>query len=101
MDSVPAWEADTCLSFGCFIRDCIEIDPTADYGLTGDQLYGVYVSWCHLRLQTPQPCDSFWDALWVLLPRGERGAHDPACWPGLRMTGPAAVDYILASRPAL
>jgi hypothetical protein len=61
--------------------------------LRKDQLYGLYISWCLLRDAAPHPASGFWAAL-----KAQR-IH-----PGrsrLRMAGPAATDYILASYPAL
>ena len=84
-----------------FLRDCITADYSADYGLTNDEMYGLYVSWCVLQLQTPQPSEPFWHAMSALPPCAHRRNHDGTFWPGLRMTGPAAVDYILTSRPLL
>jgi len=82
-----------------FIRDCIA-DTTADHGLTEDQLYGVYLSWCGLQRQPPTPCESFWTAIAQGLQARGTNSHGNI-WPGLRMTGPAALDYILSSRPSL
>lgn len=58
-----------------------------------DQLYGLYISWCLLQDAAPHPVSGFWAAL---------KAH--RITPGrskLRMAGPAATDYILATYPAL
>lgn len=61
--------------------------------LRKDQLYGLYISWCLLHNAAPHPVTGFWAAL---------KAH--RITPGrsrLRMAGPAATDYILATYPAL
>ncbi|MDN4644371.1 hypothetical protein [Arthrobacter sp. PsM3] len=61
--------------------------------LRKDQLYGLYISWCLLHDDAPHPFSGFWAAL-----RAHR------INPGrsrLRMAGPAATDYILATYPAL
>jgi hypothetical protein len=84
-----------------FIQDCIAVDGGDDHGLTDDEMYGLFLSWCHLQGQSPTSCKSF---------RAAMSAHGfyARCRfdrryirPGLRMTGPAAVDYILANRPSL
>ncbi|MGN8132743.1 hypothetical protein [Arthrobacter sp. RC1.1 241] len=84
-----------------FVHECIAADAVDDHILSEDQFYGVYLSWCALQSQMPGPCESFWAAMSQLGIR-ERGANDDRCIrPGLRMTGPAALDYILASQPSL
>lgn len=84
-----------------FIKDCIAVDPADDHGLTEDEMYGVYLSWCALHRRTPKPCKSFWTAMSELgLPEQYENNHRHTR-PGLRMTGPAALDYILTSRPSL
>lgn len=83
-----------------FVQDCIAADTLNDHMVTEDQLFGVYLSWCALLGQAPGPCEPFWAAmsrLGVHERRGD-GRHMRA---GLRMTGPASLDYILASRPSL
>lgn len=83
-----------------FIQDCIAADTARDQGLTEDQLYGVYLSWCHLGQRPAASYESFQSAMSKL---GLSRRQDNHCyiWPKLRMTGPAAVDYILASQPSL
>lgn len=84
-----------------FVQDCIAADTLDDHRLTEDQLYGVYLSWCTLQAQTPGPCKSFWAAMSRLGVHERHGIAHRYIRPGLRMTGPAALDYILASRPSL
>ena len=83
-----------------FVQDCIAADTLDDHMVTEDQLFGVYLSWCTLLGQDPGPSESFWAAMSRLAVHEQRGdgRHMRA---GLRMTGPAALDYILASRPSL
>ncbi|MFC0458669.1 hypothetical protein ACFFGR_19325 [Arthrobacter liuii] len=84
-----------------FVQESIAADTVDDHILTEDQFYGVYLSWCALQAQAPGACASFWAAM---SQQGihERGANDHGrLRPGLRMIGPAAVDYILASQPSL
>ncbi|WP_427172272.1 hypothetical protein [Arthrobacter sp. 92] len=69
--------------------------PAADghSSLRKDQLYGLYTSWCLLNQSSPEPGSIFWTAMRNLRIRPSTN--------GLRMTGPAAADYILASYPDL
>ncbi len=83
-----------------FIHDCIAADTFDDHELTEDQIYGVYLSWWWLDGQPPGPCESFWATMSRLGVHERRGSHHYIV-PGLRMTGPAALDYILASRTSL
>jgi hypothetical protein len=64
-------------------------------------MYGVYISWCALRLQSPEPCRAFRAGVSDLGLPERRRINRRYIRPGLRMTGPAAVDYILARRPSL
>lgn len=91
----------TTSKYTCFLADCITHVPDKDSGLTEDEMYGVYVSWCFLHLLSPGASGPFWTAM------AQRG-HDQRrldagryIKPGLGMRGPAAVDYILASQPSL
>jgi hypothetical protein len=84
-----------------FVQECIAADTPDDHMLTEDQLFGVYLSWCALFGQTPGPCESFWAAMSRLGIHERRGNDQRYLRPGLRMTGPAALDYILASQPSL
>ena len=61
--------------------------------LRKDQLYGLYISWCLLHNAAPDPVSGFWAALRAHCIKPGRSR--------LRMAGPAATDYILASYPAL
>ena len=89
----------TSRDFTCFITDCIAADAAGDPGLTEDEMYGVYISWCGLRSLRPEPCGEFWAAMSGLGLSERRRVNRRYVRPGLRMTGPAAVDYILSSRP--
>ena len=84
-----------------FVQECIAADTLDDHMLTEDQVFGVYLSWCALLAQTPGPCDSFWAAMSRLGVHEGRGNGRRYMRRGLRMTGPAALDYILASQPSL
>lgn len=90
------------LDYTSFVQDCIAADTSGDHRVTEDALYGLYLSWCFLNRQQPAPCTSFWAAMSKMGVVNERkGAPGRYLRPGLRMTGPAAVDYILASQPGL
>jgi len=84
-----------------FVQDCIAADGADDHGLTEDQMYGLYLSWCMLQGQQPAPCESFQAAMSNLGLRARRHTNHRYIRPGLRMTGPAAIDYILATRSSL
>lgn len=58
-----------------------------------DRLYGLYLSWCNVHGITPRPERAFWLGMKT---RGHSGNNK-----GLRMRGPAALDYFLTSRSAL
>ncbi len=84
-----------------FLAECIIVDPEADPGLNEDEMYGVFVSWCFLNRFNPAASRVFWAEM------AKNGHHQRRLEAGryfragLRMTGPAAVDYILSSRPCL
>jgi hypothetical protein len=78
--------------FNQFLTEATYEDPLETSStLSGDALYGLYTSWCNLSQEAPQPEHVFWDAMANLV----NPAHQ------LRMTGPAAADYILTSYPAV
>jgi hypothetical protein len=83
------------------MSDCIAADVEGDRGLTEDEMYGVYISWCVLHYLRPQPCEEFWAAMSDLGLDERRRIDSSYFRPGLRMTGRAAVDFILSSRPSL
>lgn len=76
-----------------FLDEATTLDPDAENALGRSCLYGLYLSWCFLGDALPRTERSFWAAM-----KENRVRPDRA---GLRMKGPAAVDYILASSPAL
>ncbi|MBB6402871.1 hypothetical protein [Arthrobacter sp. AZCC_0090] len=79
--------------FERFLAEATTPDPDATHILGQDQLYGLYLSWCLLGNSAPASESEFRAAL------KEHRIRVPA--PGLRGTGPAATDYILATYPAL
>ncbi len=84
-----------------FIADCIAVDAGEDCGLTDDELYGVYISWCAMQGHSIDPCKAFWAAMTDLGFHRRRRVNRRYVRPGLRMKGPAAVDYIIASQVSL
>lgn len=90
-----------CSDYARFVEDCIALDEADDYGLTDDEMYGLYLSWCHLQQQSPSSSRTFWTAMGAYGLTARRRVNRSNIHPGLRMTGPAALDYILANRPSL
>jgi hypothetical protein len=91
----------TTTDYTRFLTACVCADPDLEEGLADDELYGLYISWCILQCERPEPSTAFWTAMRGLGIREHRRASRGFVRPGLRMTGPAAVDYILARRPVL
>lgn len=86
-------------NYSRFLSECIVQAPDRQPGLLEDEVYGVYVSWCLLNRKHPSSESALSAALEQLghiKPAGVRGRYA-----GLAVTGPAAVDYILASQPSL
>ncbi|UKA63454.1 hypothetical protein [Arthrobacter sp. FW306-04-A] len=79
-----------------FLQDCIIHDEAIDSGLDADVFYGLYVSWCCLNRKVPLPDHAFSTALRIAGLRPEKHGKSRR-FVGLRMTGPAATDYILNS----
>ncbi|MDQ0768030.1 hypothetical protein QF031_000779 [Pseudarthrobacter defluvii] len=77
--------------FAQFLHEATCPDHESGRTLDDDSLYGLYTSWCSLSQQEPQPEHLFWDAMSQRVRPGQ----------SLRMTGPAAADYILCSYRAL
>ncbi|WP_104175279.1 hypothetical protein [Arthrobacter sp. Y81] len=83
----------TSTHFERFLVEAVTTDRESESGLTADELYGLYTSWCLINLLQPEPPRELWEAL-----RAQR--IDPGN-NNLAMTGAAATDYILASAPDL
>ena len=77
--------------FDHFLQEATYRDPESESTLDGDSFYGLYTSWCSISSSTPRTEHSFWAAM--------RTRVDPR--QGIRMTGPAAANYILTSYPTL
>lgn len=73
-----------------FVNESIARNQDAD-GLSQEELYGLYLSWCGLRGATPVPARSFRAGLRAVNINPTRGG----LYTGLAMTGPAACDYIV------
>ena len=76
-----------------FLQEATASDPASDHGLGRACPSGLYTSWGFLSQTAPRPEDAFWAAM------KEKQIHPKRN--GLRMKGPAAADYILASYPGL
>ncbi|ABK04553.1 hypothetical protein Arth_3175 [Arthrobacter sp. FB24] len=76
-----------------FLSEATAPDQDGDASLRKDQLYGLYTSWCMLNQCIPAAAGEFWSEMKTRRIRSTDSR--------LRMTGAAAADYILATRPAL
>jgi len=74
-----------------FLSDALQDRPGSERGLSPDELYGLYTSWCLMNEAIIESPDTLWAALrtWGIDPARNH----------LAMKGPAAVDYIIASAP--
>jgi hypothetical protein len=79
--------------FDRFVAECLATERNAENGLSEDELYGLYTSWCLLDQVTPERPAGLWAALKEhrIEPRKNT----------VGMTGPAAADYIMSSEPDL
>ncbi|WP_258804226.1 hypothetical protein [Pseudarthrobacter sp. NS4] len=79
--------------FEVFLAQAIDEERHKEDGLSPDELYGLYTSWCLLNREEAQAPEALWEAL---------KAH--RIKPGhnhVGMKGPAAANYIIASAPDL
>ncbi|MFC4395322.1 hypothetical protein [Arthrobacter sedimenti] len=79
--------------FQQFLHEATTSEPSSDRPLGPDCLYGLYVSWAALHGLTPKPDQAFRAGM-LRCGVDVRNSR-------LRMTGPAAADYILSSYPAV
>jgi hypothetical protein len=77
--------------FDQFLHEATCPAQESEKALDQDSFYGLYTSWCLLAETTPQAEPTLWAAIEQRVAPGAR----------LRVTGPAAADYILASYPAV
>ena len=79
--------------FEDFLAEAISSDPGSEHGLSEENIFGLYTSWCALSGCPAESEEALWDAMAL---RGiDLGKNN------LAMTGPAAADYILSSAPDL
>lgn len=78
--------------FDKFLQEATYLDQASEKTLDRDHLYGLYTSWCFINQQELSSEDGFWAAM------SQRINPDLN---KLRMKGPAATDYIMASYPGL
>jgi len=78
--------------FDLFLNEATYSDHASGFTLDRDRLYGLYTSWCMINQQRLGSESTFWSAMKHRINPGHNG---------LRMKGPAAADYILASYPGL
>ena len=74
-----------------FLTECVAADPGGD-GLSVEELYGLYLSWCGLEGFAPVGGRAFRAGLRAANVRIE---HRGRRCPDLRMTGPVACDYLI------
>jgi hypothetical protein len=89
------------LQYSRFLSECMTHDPDRPTGLLGEEMYGVYISWCLLHGEAPASGTAFWAAMKRQGCGGRQRHAGRYVFPGLAMTGPAAVDYILSPCCAL
>ncbi|TLM75334.1 hypothetical protein [Pseudarthrobacter sp. NamB4] len=77
--------------FDQFLSEATYCDQESESTLDGNCFYGLYTSWCCLAGKLPRSEQAFWAAMRQRVSPGQ-------C---LKMKGPAAADYILASYHAL
>jgi hypothetical protein len=75
-----------------FLDACVTRTPGGS-GLSAEELYGLYLSWCALEGSSPVRCKAFRAGLRAA---GIRFVHHGGQCPELTMTGPAASDYLLS-----
>jgi hypothetical protein len=74
-----------------FLEECVARDRDGS-GLSVEELYGLYLSWCALGSGSPVRYREFRAGLRAA---GIRPTHRGGPCPGLTMAGPAACDYLV------
>ena len=74
-----------------FLNECVAPDPDGD-GLSMEEMYGLYLSWCGLEGLKPVRGRAFRAGLRAA---NIRPSHRGSRCPGLMMAGPAACDYLV------
>ncbi|MDQ0691200.1 hypothetical protein QF047_002160 [Arthrobacter sp. W4I7] len=88
-------------NYSRFLSESITRVPGKQPGLREDEIYGVYLSWCLLNAEKPGSIKSLLAAMRQEGHTPEHHSGGRNHWPELSVTGPAVVDYILASQPSL
>ena len=78
--------------FDQFLQEATYFDQASESTLDRDRFFGLYMSWCFINQQAPGAESRFWSAMKERMPKGRKG---------VRMTGPAAADYIVTTFPEL
>jgi hypothetical protein len=76
-----------------FLQEATTQDRACDRALGRNRLYGLNTNWCFQSQAAPAQEADFWTVMRKKRIRPQRI--------GLRMKGPAAADFILASYPGL
>ncbi len=88
----------TDTQIGVFLRECVIYEEDSEQGLDLEALYGLYISWCVLGNKVPIPESAFRTS--VRLNGVKHNKREGIrYYPGLRMIGDAARDYVLNSVP--
>lgn len=83
-----------------FFFHCVRDDDDPGVGMNPDDLYGLYLTWCSqdgLDAWSSQRFTSALDEGEVL--KGRTGCH--SVYPGLMMTGPIAIQFIIETQRTL
>lgn len=83
---------------GAFLRECVVYEEDSEEGLDLEALYGLYISWCVLGAKVPVPDSAFRTSVRLSGVKHEK-RNGNRYYPGLRMVGDAARDYVLNSVP--
>ncbi|HKU35515.1 MAG TPA: hypothetical protein VJP90_08195 [Paenarthrobacter sp.] len=89
----------TDTQIGAFLRECVVYEEDSEEGLDLEALYGLYISWCVLGSKVPIPDSAFITSVRINGVKHHK-REGTRFYPGLRMVGDAARDYVLNSVPA-
>ena len=81
-----------------FLRDSVIYEEDSEDGLGFEALYGLYISWCLLGNKVPIPDSAFRTAVRISGVKHDK-REGLRYYPGLRMIGEAARDYVVNSVP--
>lgn len=88
-------------NYSRFLSECITRVPGKQPGLSEDDMYGVYLSWCLLNAEKPGSNKFLFAVMRQEGHTPQQHSDGRNRWPELSLTGPAVLDYILASQPSL